>query len=253
MDQTKSRGDDAAPLAGAAAAADSLVRQLLDRLDAIDTRLCNMESRLRTNGAADLLPPGESLPGLLATLTDTLDDAQRRLASRGVDVDDRARRALGLIEALTRPETLDSLGRMVGLLRDLPGLLATAVDTLDDEARRAADSGIDLDRGLRQGVRAALRLAQSFGEREIDRLTEFLDSNVLHPAALRTVGDAGCALAEARGSAPPRIGLFGLLAALRDPAVQRAVGFMVQVGRAFGATVAQPVANETPCETRVQR
>ncbi len=233
-----------------AAAGDGLARQLLDRLDAIDARLRAIESRLPAGG---LLPRGESVAGWLATFTDTVDDAQRRLASRGVDVDDRARRALHLLEALTRPATLDALTRLVELTRDFPGWVATLVDTLDEEARRTADAGIDFDRGIRHAWRAALRLALSLGDREIDRLTEFLDSDVLHPAALRTVGDAGCALAEARGSAPRRIGLFGLLGALREPAVQQALGFLVQVGRTFGATVAQPLRTETPCERRTDR
>lgn len=223
----------------------SPLAQVLAKLESIERRLDRIESRARQNGPS-LLPEGESPAALLATFTDTMDDLLRRLAERGIDVDDRGRRIVCLLEDLTRPETLSTINQSLQALRELPGLISMAADSLDEAARRAGEHGIDLDRSLRNGLRAALRFAQSFGETEVDRLTEFLDSDVLHPAALRTVGDAGCALAEARSAAPPKVGLFGLLSALRDPAVQSALGFAIRFAQAFGQTVSRPAGQRGP-------
>jgi uncharacterized protein YjgD (DUF1641 family) len=202
---------------------------LLDRLDQLE----------------ELAALADQLPGMTATAVDTMDDAMTRAADRGVVFDERAREGLQLLEKLTEPQTAQALGaaldradqieQLVELADSAPDLIATVVDILDAEYARAATKGYDPERMLRQTVGALSRLGELFRSEEFEAL---LDSGVLDPQALRVVGSLGSALVESQKEASqgqtPQRGFFGLLGALRDPDVQRAIGFVTRFAKKFG-------------------
>lgn len=61
-----------------------------------------------------------------------------------------------------------------------------------------------------------------------------MNSGVLNPQTLTIVGEAGNALVETMEASHQPVGLFGLMGALRDPDVQRGLGFLVEFGKRFG-------------------
>ncbi len=205
---------------------------LLDRLDTIEEALDTLE-RLE-----------HQMPALLQTTADVVDEELTRAADRGVVLDERAGEALHLAEALTEPETvevltalidrLDRLEQLAALAEELPDAARVTVDTIDDALTRAADRGVVVDERAREG-RALSRLGELFRTDEFEAL---LDSGVLDPQALQVVGSLGSALVDtqkeaSRGDTPTQ-GVFGLLGALRDPDVQRAVGFITTLAKKFG-------------------
>lgn len=176
---------------------------------------------------------------------DSLDEVLTQAAERGVVLDERAREGLLLLEQMTEPDTAAALGRLLDrtdqldqladLADTLPDVLATAVDAIDAEYARAAEQGVDPECTLRQVVHSLGRfgaLVQS------DAVENLLDSDALDAETLDAVGHFGAALAATQRAADrgdvPRTGLFGLIGALRDPDVQRTLGFVTTLAKNVG-------------------
>ena len=202
---------------------------LIDRLDQLE----------------QLAALADQLPDATMIAVDTIDEALTQAADRGVVLDERAREGLQLLEKMTEPDTAQALGavldraehleRLSALAETAPDAIATVVDILDAEYARAAEHGYDPEHLLRQMIESLRRLSDLFQSEEFEAL---LDSGVLDPEALQAVGSLGSALVESqkesqRGETPRR-GFFGLLGALRDPDVQRAIGFIVSFAKKFG-------------------
>lgn len=202
--------------------------RLLARLDAIEERLARLEPVLDTVAQA---------PALAASAVDVMDDYSGRLRDRGVDPEVRLGRVLELAERLTDDRTVAALEGALALVHDAPGLASMAVDVVDEHAGRLRDEGIDPGAALTNGARTALEFASLVGSREVHALKTILASEALAPEAVAVVSAAAQALVECQGRERKRVGLFGLMAALRDPDVQRALDFLVGVGRRFGAAL----------------
>lgn len=149
---------------------------------------------------------------------------------------DRLERRLARIE--------HTLARLETAAAAAPAALGAAVDTLDSLAARVQASGIDVDERLRILLRAVERLTSPEAiatlEAAFDQmhgLRGLLGSGVLDPGPVAIVAKAGQALAASATRAPERAGMFGALRALREPDVQRALGFLLDVARRFGATL----------------
>ncbi|MEW4528126.1 DUF1641 domain-containing protein [Maioricimonas sp. JC845] len=211
--------------------------RLLDRADQLEQTLARVNDMV------------ESVPAFTATAVDVVDDVAGRCASSGIDVDERMRLTVRLIERLTAPEVAGPLERLLSrleqfeqasrLAEDLPGLLAMAVDIFDEWVCRAADDGIDVEQAVVNGLRAALWMGQHLDQEMLEHLTVFLKSDVLSEGAVEIVGDAGKALTRChdeccREGEPQELGLLGLMRAMRDPDVRRALGFGVHFARLFG-------------------
>jgi len=210
-----------------------------DTVDVL-TRLIDRLDRLEA-----LASMADQLPDAAMVAVDSVDDALTRAAERGVVIDERAREGLTLLEKMTEPETAAALGavldraehleRLSALAEEAPDAIATVVDMLDSEYARAAERGYDPEQILRQSFSALGRLGDLFQSDEFEAL---LESGVLDPEALQAVGSLGSALVEsqkeARRGETPRKGFFGLLGALRDPDVQRAIGFVTSFAKKFG-------------------
>jgi hypothetical protein len=150
---------------------------------------------------------------------------------------------------------LAKLEEAIRLIDDLPNLLAMAMDVFDEWAAKLKDEGIDIESSVRQGLRAALWLGSQIQQDELERLGYLLRSDVLNPHSVEAVGMAGTALASCQQGVcehpvPKRVGMFGMLSALRDPNTQRAVAFGIQFAKCFGNvldekqdTVHQPSGN----------
>ena len=64
-----------------------------------------------------------------------------------------------------------------------------------------------------------------------------MESGILDPQAVASVGTVGRALIASQQHPPQSVGLFGLLSAMRDPNMQRALGFLATFGAEFGKQI----------------
>ncbi|MDX2199918.1 MAG: DUF1641 domain-containing protein [Phycisphaerae bacterium] len=155
-----------------------------------------------------------------------LESIERRL--------DALERAAPAREAGIPADVTDRLREFVELA---PQAIATAADALDAEVAAAASRGQDVDRALRNGLQAALFFGERVSEAQLAALGKLLDSDVVHPGAIEMVGRAGRALVEAAGAPPGSAGVFGALGASGHPDVKRAVAFMIEFAKRFGAAI----------------
>lgn len=202
---------------------------LASRLDRLEASLDRVERAL--TALAPIGPPARQLvdeaPRLAAIATDVADG----FISRVPDADARLRALLALALRASRPETLERLGAGLDLLDRAPQAVAAAVDVFDAVLAAAAAEGVDVNTFFGVAGRFAVHIVR-LGP-AIDRL---LDSGMLDPRAIDTLGRVGRALAAQSDAEPePVAGLFAMLKVLKDPAVQQALGFAVGLARHFGA------------------
>jgi hypothetical protein len=131
-------------------------------------------------------------------------------------------------------EVADKLRPLIGLAQQAPALVAVLMDSFDEAMRTASDKGIDVERGVMNGAEAALRFGATMDAEKVRELDALLRSGVLAPGTLRIIGELGHALTETAAAPQATSGLFGLLKALGQPDVQRALGFLVTFAALFG-------------------
>jgi uncharacterized protein YjgD (DUF1641 family) len=144
--------------------------------------------------------------------------------------------ALQTMEERTRAvaELADGLRPLIALAGQAPALVAVLMDSFDEAMRMASDRGIDVERGLLNGAEAALRFGTTMDAERVRDLDALLKSGVFAPSALRVIGELGRALTDTAAAPPATYGIVGLLKALGQPDVQRALGFLVTFAERFG-------------------
>jgi uncharacterized protein YjgD (DUF1641 family) len=182
----------------------------------------------------------EQAPGMVSMAADTLDDLFASVSANGVGIDERLRLSLQLVDRLTEPKTVEVLTKLLDniktvetLLDDGPGLVAMAVDTVDDVYVQALRAGIDIEAIARSSVDAAARVAELVKSEEVHALME---SGMLSPKTLNVLSNAADALVTSRDT-QTKVGAFGMLQALSDPDVQTALGFLITFGKKFGQNI----------------
>jgi hypothetical protein len=208
-------------------------------LERLERRLDRIEGRLDQLAAL-----AERAPPILATLVDTADDAVERAGAAGVDLDARLRAALLMAERLTAPDTVRTLDRALAALESTPALVAVVTDTFDGLVERAGDAGIDVHERIGLLVSAAERLTSPTAlgvVREVlaraDVVERLLESGVLAEAPIAVVAKAAYSLAKTCADHPAPIGPWAALRAMRDPGVQRTVGFALRFAKRFGEAI----------------
>ena len=143
---------------------------------------------------------------------------------------------LQTVEQRTRAivEVTESLRPLMALAQQAPAFVAVLMDSFDEAMRTANDNGVDVERGLLNGTAAALRFGATMDADKVRELDALLKSGVLAPGTLRIIGELGRALTETAAAPPSTAGAIGLLKALGQPDVQRALGFLVTFAERFG-------------------
>jgi uncharacterized protein YjgD (DUF1641 family) len=195
----------------------------------LEATLSRIEARLeRLERALDPITEATTAaPAFTSTAVDVIDD----WANQHGDLDERLRTLSELLERMTRPEALAPLMMMVELTENAKPAVATVTDIVDETMARAAENGMEIERLVESSKNAVLKLAQLATAREVQAL---LDSGMLDPAALSTLGMTARAVADASEEPAPRVGLFGALRAAGQPSVQRALGFLIRVAENVG-------------------
>jgi hypothetical protein len=143
-------------------------------------------------------------------------------------------------------DVIEALRPLVVLAQQAPAMVAMAGDSFDEVMQTALESGIDVERGLLNGAGAALRFGATMDPDKVRALEALLQSGVLEPAALRTIGELGRALVDTASAPPTALGPLGLLKALGQPDVQRALGFLITFAERFGQRLQEPRAAGSP-------
>lgn len=175
-----------------------LLHRLLDKVDRIESRMMALDPLL------------DQAPGLVSMATDTIDNLIADAKHTGIDPDLRIRQTLALLEQLTQPAVMhalttlvNNLGMIENLLNEAPAFVAMAVDAGDELYANVKRAGIDPERLVQTGLQTT--------------------QNML-------------TMVESAGAAQP-IGPWGMMRALSDPDVQRAMGFLMSFARAFGQSL----------------
>ncbi|MEX1369329.1 MAG: DUF1641 domain-containing protein [Nannocystaceae bacterium] len=224
--------------------------QATPRLPSTADTLARIEAKL--DRLERVLGPLEALaeaPAVAATAMETVDSLAQ---GQEPELDGRLRGAVALLERISRPQTLAMLERAVELAESLPDLLSTATDTIDG---MVDPEGTDLHGRIEAGMRLLARashpdtlhlitelLAQITDPEPVQTGIPLLDAHAkdgmgmeqLTRQGLQLVGQTVVFLRHAQASGERRLGLFGLLKAMRDPSTQRAVGFAMSVLEGFG-------------------
>ncbi len=251
---------------------ESLTR-VLDQLDTMAFSLEALDEFLRRGDvvAENLAESVAEVRSANACGGEWLEDVPRLMATGRELVDTTSHADLsalaesGLLERLTREETLATLNR---LLDALP-LIALLVQGLDEFLRRGdtvADSIAEGVRELREGSEglegeslgktwSALRQVLEAGKRLVDDGVledglpkvvgagmEMIEAGMLDPDVVRTLGQLGKAAVDSyheavEGEVEPIGGLWGLLRLSKDPEIQKVIGLGAAIARAFARRV----------------
>lgn len=214
---------------------------LLAAIERLELRLARMEEAMgRVTRLLDEAAPA------IATVVDTADDWIRRAEERDFRLDERLHATLRAAERLTAPETVEKLEKALALADQIPGLLAMFGDVADGWVARLQEAGIDLDERGRILLQALERLTSPQALQVLRSLLEnvevvqgLLDAGVFDPEPVSIVSKAGLGLAQVGRESPQPVGLLGLLGALRDPDVQRSLGFAIRFAKRFGEALQQ--------------
>ncbi len=191
---------------------------------------------------------GVTVEDAVATGVDVIDEKVASAVESGIDVDARLTGLGHLLEKLSEPanvaalcgilDSLPQLAQLAKLADEMPNIMATIGDVLDSHQQRCAAQGIDVEKAITNGVHAALFLGSQVDREHLQRIGDLLGSDVLNPHAVNVVDNAAKSLTNAQQNVcettPKRIGIFGLLGALRNPEIQRSLAFAVQFGKCFG-------------------
>jgi len=173
----------------------------------------------------------DQLPGLASMAADMADEGYQRAAEQGVELEQRLRLGLEMLEKLTRPDMAERLSQLMELSEQLPGLMAMGVDILDEGYRRAAEQGIDWNTLGDRGVEMLSQLSALLASEEFKAL---MNSGVLHPSTLQVVAKAGKAMVDSNREEVKPAGIFTTLRAMGDKDRQKALGFLLSFSKHFG-------------------
>lgn len=168
----------------------------------------------------------QEAPGLISMVADILDSQIRNAAASGIDIEARIQAVKQLLIQLTDPSTMHALQQGLTALSDAPGLISMATDMVDEQIGSANSKGVDL--GSR--IKSILTLAHRLSDPDTTAALE----HILEPRAVEAVGALGTAIAESKNQPHKPVGPLGLMKALRDPDVQRATSYLVEIGKRLG-------------------
>ncbi len=182
------------------------VKQLQNRLNdektvqAIDRLLDRIDTLEKA--VANLTTIMEQGPGLAAMTMDMVDEGYRKANANGVNIENRLVAGLQIAERLTAPEMVEKLEGLLTMADQAPGLIAMVMDTFDEEMKHFGAKNID--------VKILLELAQN----------------------------TSSAVSEAKQMPDAKVGgIFSMLKTMKDPDRQKAIGFLMNIAKAFGQKI----------------
>lgn len=210
------------------------LERLLARVDALEA------------STTMLVQAVESGPALVGGLVDRFDQLKRDPSQPTPDLDALMAHGPALTAKLTSPATLQALDGLLGRIDTLeesvsmltmamegaPALITSLVDEAD---RRAAEMDME---GMVQEASDAFK--QFHAWYKVGGLDKLRESGVFDPKTVEVIGSLSGSMLTSLEMAEreqKRVGAVGLMRALGDEDVQRAMGFLITFARQFGQTL----------------
>ncbi len=218
---------------------DGLVRDTVRDGVSIDDRLRSALSIAEKLTAPAMVEKLESLlalaneaPGLISMGVDSIDGLAREANTKGVNLDDRLRSTLNLVEKITAPEMITKLEGMIEMAENSSGLLSIGVDSLDGIMRTAIERGIDPQVTITKVIEMGSKLSELLNSPE---MTTIMESGIMDPKTIKIVGAAAEALVETNAKPIEKVGgIFALMKVMKDENMQKTLGFLTAFGKEFG-------------------
>ena len=221
------------------------IDHLLQRIDTLE------------NAVEKLTTVMDQGPGMVSMVTDMADEAYKKAADRGVDIEERLGNALVLAEKLTAPAMMEKLEGLLQFADQAPGLISMTMDMVDEGVRKSAENGVYLEERLGNALTMAEKLtAPAMVEKlnglltladqapglismmvdSFDEQMRSMDAGSMDVQGLMEIGkEATSAFTKAKEMPIAKVGgIFSMLRTMRDPDRQKAIGFLMNVAKAYG-------------------
>ncbi|TNF26010.1 MAG: DUF1641 domain-containing protein [Deltaproteobacteria bacterium] len=210
----------------------------LELLKSIDSRLARLENRMEET-------PKMALDGF-AILGDSLDEKFNPHTEEGIGNLAKFEKVQKLMDLLQDKDTLDAIVTLTESLKDLGPLvekvklledgISMFADSFDEISEQAMAKGFEIEEFSNQLKKLSLLLINAF---ESGAFTNLLDSGILDPRAIETVGAVGRSMAVSSEARKVEVGPFRVLTSLMDRDIQRALGFLLTFATHFGRTLSE--------------
>lgn len=210
----------------------------LELLKSIDSRLARLENRMEET-------PKMALDGF-AILGDSLDEKFNPHTEEGMGNLAKFEKVQKLMDLLQDKDTLDAIVSLTESLKDLGPLvekvklledgISIFADSFDEISAQAMTKGFEIEDFSNQLKKLSLLLINAF---ESGAFTNLLDSGILDPRAIETVGAVGRSMAVSSEARRVEVGPLRALTSLMDRDIQRALGFLLTFATHFGRTLTE--------------
>lgn len=221
------------------------IDRLLDRIDTLEKAVDNLTTMMHQG------------PGLVAMTMDMADEGYRQANSNGVSIENRLGAALQIAEKLTAPSMVEKLDSFLSFADQAPGLVAMTMDMVDDGYRQANSNGVSIENRLGAALQIAEKLTAPAMVEKLDGLLVLSDqapglismamdvfdeemrnlsaNNIDVKALTGLAQNMSAAVGEANKMPDTKVsGIFSMLRTMKDPDRQKAIGFFMNVAKAFG-------------------
>ena len=135
---------------------------ILERIETIESAVEKLSNVMRQG------------PGMVSMAADMADEAVSNASKKGIDIDQRLQSALQIAEKLTAPEMIEKLEGLFSFAHQAPGLMSITTDIADETFRNAYESGVDIDRRLKDALAIAEKLTSPEMMGKLDKLFDFV-------------------------------------------------------------------------------
>ena len=221
------------------------IDHLLDRIDTLEKAVEKLTVLL------------EQGPGLTAMAVDIIDENYQKAAAKGVNIEQRLQAGLQIAEKLTDPKMVEKLNQLFVFLDQVPGMIAMTTDLIDEGYQKAREKGIDVEHRFSLALQLADQLTTP---RMINQLNDLVKLSAQVPGLLAMSTDIfdeemknlhtknidfhsllelaqhlSQSVGEAQHMPPTKVsGIFSMLRTMKDADRQKAIGFIMNIAKAFG-------------------
>jgi len=226
--------------------------KVLKGLDHLLQRIDTLE-----NAVEKLTSVMEQGPGMVSMVTDMADEGYRNAAKKGIDIEQRLNNALSLAEKLTAPAMMEKLEGLLKFADQAPGLISMTMDMVDEGYKRSAQNGVYIEERMGNALAMAEKLTAPAMVEKLDGLLTLadqapglismmvdsfdeqmrrMDVGSIDIEGLMELGkEATSAFAKAKDMPDAKVGgIFSMLRTMRDPDRQKAIGFLMNIAKAYG-------------------
>lgn len=214
-------------------------KNVLELLERIDQKLDRLEGRVNQ---IEALASTELMNGF-SIFGDSIDEHFNPSLESGRKNLANMDRAMTILKKLGDEKTISSvevmidnlsgLSNMINQLKQAEDVISILADSFDGFFAYAMKEGLDIEDFSRNLKKFSFMMLNAF---ESGALTDLMESGILDPSAIKTVGALGKSMATS-GKFKNTAGPGKAIAALFDHDVQRALGFLLTFATHFGRSL----------------